>query len=149
MESKQLAVKYFEQEFNCAQALLMMFGPSLGLDKKTAARLGAPFGGGMLRSGETCGAVCGALMVLGLKFGNSDNHDKKSKEAAYRQAEEFIEKFKEINGSILCRDLLGCDLGKPRGLEFARENKLFQKICPKIVGDAADIAGILTGCSLP
>ncbi len=149
MKSRQLAVKYFEQEFNCAQAVLMMFGPSLGLDKRTASRLGAAFGGGMVRSGNTCGAVSGALMVLGLKFGNSDNDDKESKEAAYTQAEAFVKEFKENNSSIVCRDLLGCDLSKPGGLEYARESKLFQSICPKLVRDAADIVEQLTGVSIP
>ena len=72
MEKINTAVEYFNQDFNCCQSILMTFGSECGLDKETAIKLGSPFGGGIVRTGEVCGAVTSALMILGLKYGKSE-----------------------------------------------------------------------------
>ena len=89
--------------------------------------------------GETCGAVTGALMVLGLKYGNATAEDKAAKADTYEKVVEYINRFKARNGSVVCRELLGCDISKPDGMKKAREDGLFDSICPKMVRDASEI----------
>jgi C_GCAxxG_C_C family probable redox protein len=75
------------------------------LDADTARKISCGFGGGM-RHGEVCGAVTGAIMILGLKYGQYNTDDKKSKEITYQYVKEFNKRFMDINGTIICRDLL-------------------------------------------
>lgn len=88
---------------------------------------------------QTCGAVTGAFMVIGLKYGNADAHDKQAKEETYGLVREFARRFEERNGSIMCRDLLGCDISKPEGLNAAKENGVFTSVCPDMLRDATEI----------
>jgi len=90
--------------------------------------------------GETCGAVTGAFMVIGLKCGQTeDADDKERKKKTYKLVNEFVEKFNARNGSINCTELLRCDLSTPEGLTRAKEQNLFTTRCPKFVQDAAEI----------
>ncbi|HIC95821.1 TPA: C_GCAxxG_C_C family protein [Candidatus Bipolaricaulota bacterium] len=141
MDRIEEAVSYFEEGFNCAQAILGAFGPGFGLDRELALRLASSFGGGMGRLGETCGAVTGALMALGLKYGYGPTWagDEEAKERAYDLARSFIAEFKGRNGSVLCRELLGCDLSTPEGQRRAKEEGLHISHCPRFVRDAAEI----------
>jgi C_GCAxxG_C_C family probable redox protein len=134
-----LAVSYFEDGFSCSQAVLSTYGVQLGLDRETALKIASPFGGGMGRMGEICGAVTGAFMVIGLKYGAADVEDKEKKEKTYSLVNEFIHQFKSRNGSILCRELLECDISTPEGRETAKEKDLFNVVCPKFVREAAEI----------
>ena len=93
----------------------------------------------MARTGETCGAVSGALMVIGLLHGKIRTEDDDSRERTYALAQEFMEAFRERNGSLLCRGLLGVDVSTPEGIASVRERDLFRTVCPKFVGDAGDI----------
>ncbi|MGD0900353.1 MAG: C-GCAxxG-C-C family protein [Thermoguttaceae bacterium] len=132
------AVAYFREGFSCSQAIMAAYGPMFGLDRDTALKIASGFGGGMGRMAETCGAVTGAFMVLGLKFGSA-TADREAKEAVYAVVREFAARFKAIHGSILCRDLLGCNLNTPDGLALAQEKKLFSTVCPPYVETAAEI----------
>lgn len=125
------AVKLFNSGYVCSQAVFAAFSPKLGLEKNQALKIGACFGSGM-RKGEVCGACTGALMALGLKYGESKAM---SNEACKR----FLDEFKKENGSYICNDLLGCDITTKEGVEFATENKLFKEFCPKMVESAAKI----------
>jgi C_GCAxxG_C_C family probable redox protein len=133
------ALSMFKKGFACSQALLATYGEPFGLDRDTALRVSAPFGGGMCRMGETCGAVTGALMVIGLKHGNVEAKDKNSRNKTYELAETFVRRFKERNATVNCSRLLGCDISTREGLREAREKKLFKTVCPKYVRDAAKI----------
>ena len=115
----------------CSQAVFAAFSPSLDFEKEKALKIAACFGSGM-RKGEVCGACTGALMVLGLKYGESKT---KSNEAC----EKFLETFEKENGSYICNDLLGCDIRTPAGVEFAVKNNLFKEFCPKMVESVARI----------
>lgn len=141
MSSAEQAVSSFNEGLLCSQAVFSTFATGLGLDRETATKIATPFGGGMARMGETCGAVTGALMAIGLKHGNITDWrtEDKQKEKAYKLAMEFVEKFKSINGTIRCKELLGCDLSTPEGRKTANENNLFITACPKFVRDAAEI----------
>ena len=125
------AVQLFENGYVCSQAVFAAFSPDLGLDKEQALKIGACFGSGM-RKGEVCGACTGALMVFGLKYGES-------KEKSNEVCKRFLDEFEKENGSYICNDLLGCDIRTPEGVEFAVENNLFKELCPKMVESAAKI----------
>jgi C_GCAxxG_C_C family probable redox protein len=125
-----------EGELNCAQAMLSVYGAGFGLDNETAVKLASCFGAGMGRMGETCGAVTGAFMVLGLTY---DSKDQKARDKAYALVKKFRDKFVVRNGSIRCKDLLGYDINTEEGMKMIKEKKLTAAICPKIDQDAAEI----------
>lgn len=134
----EMAVEYFTKGFLCSQALLSTYGTQFGLDSEIALKLATAFGGGMGRRGETCGAVTGAFMVIGLKYGKTAAEDRQSQEKTYSLVKEFVDRFKSRNGSIVCRELLGCDIGTPEGYEIAKQKMVFRTVCPKYVRDAAE-----------
>jgi len=132
------AVERFKNGFNCSQAVVGTFSEQFGLDSDKASKVATGFGGGM-RMGGTCGAVTGAFMVLGLKYGNSTAKDKDAKAKTYKQIEEYTNRFKSRNSSVACRELLGCDISTPEGMKKAQDKGLFSSICPRMVQDAAEI----------
>jgi C_GCAxxG_C_C family probable redox protein len=125
--------------FNCSQSVFAALAPELGLDQETALKIAGPFGGGISRMGETCGAVTGALMALGLKAGFSAP-DPAAKERIYLLGHQLMARFSELHSSTLCRDLLGVDLSTPEGLAEAKERGLFKTQCPLYIKDAVQIA---------
>jgi C_GCAxxG_C_C family probable redox protein len=140
MSNADLAMAHFKEGFSCSQSVLAAYAPTLGLDRETAFRIAGAFGGGMGRMGETCGAVTGALMVIGLRYGPVAAEDEQAKEKLYELAREVANKFSaRNNGCIKCRELLGCGIDTPEGLQLAREKELFTTLCPKFVYDAARI----------
>ena len=135
------AVGLFEQDYACSQALLLAYAPHPGIDRSAAFRIAATFAAGMGRPGGTCGAVVGALMVLGLKTGPESTDDEEIKEQLYRRTREFISHFQKRHGTIICRKLLGHDISTPEGLEKARAEEVFGERCPGFVRGAAEIVG--------
>ena len=129
----------YKEGFVCSQALLSTYGEQFGLDREIALRVAAAFGGGMSRMGETCGAVTGAFMLIGLKHGNVKPKDKKARQKTYEVAREFVSRFESRYGSVRCKDLLGCDISTSEGYNLAKEKKLFENVCPQYVEDAAKI----------
>lgn len=138
MNRSDKALELFSNNFNCSQAVLTAFASDFGLDEELALKLGTSFGGGA-RNGEMCGAVSGALLVLGLKYGHFNASDNEQKSRAYDIAVEYTKRFKEANGSIVCRDLLGYDLTKPEEMVCIREQNLFADVCPKMIKSAVEI----------
>ena len=110
-----------------------------GLDRETALRVAGAFGAGMARTGGTCGAVTGALMVIGLTYAKTVQGDDDSRERTYALAQEFMDAFRERNGSLLCRELLGADVSTPEGMRTVRERDLFRTVCPAFVSSAGQI----------
>jgi C_GCAxxG_C_C family probable redox protein len=139
MTRGERAVETFNKCFNCAQTLLSTYGKEFGLEQETAFRVAAAFGSGMARMADTCGAVTGAFMIIGLKYGKIRADDDESKEKTYSLVKEFVKRFKARNKSIICRDLLGYDVSKPEELKYVEENKIIKEKCPKFVQDAAEI----------
>jgi len=88
---------------------------------------------------EVCGAVTGAFMVIGLKAGNTEASDKNKKRETTGLVKEFCQQFRSRNESVICRDLLDCDISTPEGMKVAQKEKLFTSKCPKFVRDAAEI----------
>lgn len=139
MNSVERAASCFEEGFSCAQAVLATYGPQFGLDRETALRVSGAFGGGMARMGQTCGAVTGALMVIGLQRGKTQVENDETKEVCYNIAKEFVEQFEARNGSITCKELLGLDISIAEEKLLAQEQGLFNTLCPRLVQDAAEI----------
>jgi len=104
------------------------------MDEATANRIASPFGGGIARQGETCGAVTGALMVLGLRFGPQAGE---GKDAIYAKSQQLLGHFREQHGSILCKQLIRFDISQAVELQRARDRRVFQEICPNLVRTAA------------
>ncbi len=137
MEKSLNAKTRFEESFSCSQSVFSTLAPELGIDEETALKISSAFGGGISRHGEVCGAVTGALMSLGLKFGSSSpNDEEKVREAS----QELMHKFKETNGSLLCKELLGYHLIVPEEREKAKESGVFNTICPLLVQNATELA---------
>jgi len=132
----EIALACFRQNFNCAQSVLVAFAPQLGLDESQALKIASPFGGGVARRGQICGAVTGALMALGLAHGADSPA---GKEDAYHLGEEFLQRFESRHATILCRDLLDCDISTPAGRQQAGERGVFTALCPLFVGDAVEV----------
>jgi C_GCAxxG_C_C family probable redox protein len=139
MSRVECAVSCFEEGFSCAQAVFSAYGPQLGLDHEMALRVAGAFGGGMGHLGRTCGAVTGAFMVIGLKYGKTRAEDDETRDKAYRLVVEFANRFQSRNGSTVCKELLGYDISVPEEYELAREKGVFAALCPKFVRDAAEI----------
>ena len=135
----ELAVLTFVDGFSCSQSIASAFGVDYGLSREQMLRVSGAFGAGMARLAETCGAVTGAFMVIGLKHGRTRLEDQESKETTYRLVLEFARRFKARNHSIVCKELLGCDLGTAQGMKDAHEKKLISTRCPKFVKDSAEI----------
>ena len=133
----EIATTVFSQNFNCSQSVFSAFAGQLGMDRETALKLASPFGGGMARRGEVCGAVSGALLALGLARGADEPA---GKEEIYRLSQEFMRQFEEKHTSVLCRDLIACDISTPAGHQAAAERRVFKTICPRLVQDAVEIA---------
>lgn len=133
------AVSCFNSGFNCSQSILSTYGTEFGIDRDIALKLATGFGGGMGRMAETCGAVTGALMVIGLKYGKCglDGDDKREK--TYELVKEFRRRFEETNGTVVCKNLLNCDIAIESELIRARDTGLFKTVCPKMISDAAEI----------
>lgn len=143
MNEVEKAVSCFNEGFMCSQAVLTAYAGQFGMDRETALRVSAAFGGGMGRMGEICGAVTGAFMVIGLKYGRTAVQDTTLHEKTNRLVKEFVKRFKSGNSSIVCRELLGCDLSTPDGLKTFADKKLRDTVCTKLVSDAAEIVGQL------
>ena len=130
------AQERFAQGFNCSQAVFSAYASRFGFDDEAALKLASPFGGGIARQGYVCGAVTGALMALGLQTGSASLE---TKNEAYKIPEEFVKRFEERYGTILCRQLIEYDLSKPDELHAARESGVFKSKCPEIVKEAAEL----------
>lgn len=135
---QETALALFNNGLNCAQTVLAAFCDRYGLEEETAIRMAGGLGSGF-RSGDVCGAVSGAVLVIGLKYGQRSVEDKGAKLLCYEKTEEFIKAFRAKHGSICCRDIIGCDLSTPEGREQANREGLFGTICAGKVKSAIDL----------
>lgn len=141
MSKGDIAKQNFLNGYNCSQSVLLAFCEDFGLEKETALKISEPFGGGMGRMREVCGTVTGMFMVLGLAMGNSDAKDGSTKKNVYKSVQELAEKFKQDNGSIICRELLGLQkANKESYVPSERTTEYYKKRpCPELCKYAADI----------
>lgn len=133
------AVSRFMRGYNCAQAVSSAFADDVGVPEEIIFRAATGFGGGMGRTGGTCGAVSGAVIVIGLMAGSANPDEKGVKDLTYALTREFIERFTRKNSSVSCTALLGCDLSTEEGFSRAREENLTRTLCPGYIRDAVEI----------
>ena len=128
----------FQDGLNCSQIVFSQFCERYHIGKEDAFRIGCGFGGGA-RAGEICGAVSGAIMVIGLKYGNTHVEDVISKNTCYEKTKDFIAEFRKQNSSIVCRELLECDISTDEGMQKAKDAQLFQTRCVAYVESAIQV----------
>jgi len=137
MERKEKAIEYFKQGYNCSQAVTMAFADVIGEDAGKLAKMSVGLGGGVGRMREVCGTVTGMAMVLGMIYGD-ERPD--SKNDVYPIVQEAIAKFKEANGSIICRELLEGVKVTTGGTAEERTDTYYKiRPCVELVGVAAEI----------
>ena len=145
MTKAEIARTCFGQGFSCSQAVFSAYAEDYGMDQQAALRVAGAFGGGLARSGGPCGAMSGALMVIGLEHGMVSADAPQAKEHTYRVAQEFVERFRAANGAVDCRELLGHDMSTPEGRQAIKETGVTKAICPKLVQSASEILDEMLG----
>ena len=128
----------FRNSIHCSQQVLAEWAEELGYTRDEAMRMSAPFGGGMFR-GDTCGAVCGAMIAIGMRFGHSQPGDVERNAAMIEKVQAFQSKFIESKGSTICRELVEHDFSKEGELEKALMNGKIFDVCPGFVQEALEI----------
>lgn len=153
---RMAAENNFRNGYNCAQSVALAFAEELGVGRELVLRLSQPFGGGMSRMREVCGAVSGMLMCLGLLEGSPDASDRNAKNRCYEAGQELAAEFRRRNGSIVCRELLGlvplgtseraaeegtADIHAVQSPESSERTAEYyrKRPCMSLVGDAAEI----------
>ena len=137
------ARELFLKGYNCSQAVFCAYSDIYEIPEELALKLSASFGGGIGRTRETCGAVCGMVMLEGLESGQTKENDDEQKQNNYKQVQQLIELFKAENGSSICKELLGLRKDAPivpapdtRTAEYYK-----QRPCLRMVESAARIFG--------
>ena len=133
------ALSLMQEYGSCCSGVLAAYAPDLGLEKDLAARAGRGMAGGIGGLGNVCGAVSGAVLVIGLKTTNENNI--RDREAGYKTmgtAREFVSRFEEQHSSIKCRELIGYDISTPEKMAAAMENNAYVN-CPKFIESAVNI----------
>ncbi|HLN21868.1 MAG TPA: C-GCAxxG-C-C family protein [Bacteroidales bacterium] len=137
MDKQQQAICYFRDHFNCAQAVFTVFGKENGLTEDQCLKVACGFGAGIGRQQNICGALSGAVMAIGLKYGKAAGDGEEKKSDTYSRTRELFKEFTGLNGSSCCRELLnGFDINNPADYEEIIRLKLFQINCEKYVNDA-------------
>ncbi len=139
MTKRELGENYFTSGYNCAQSVVLAFSEELGLEKDLLLKLSSPFGGGMGRLREVCGAVSGMFMVLGALEGYTSPTDTGSKMELYKKVQRLAKEFKDKNGTIICRELIGLEGASSPSPEKRTEEYYKKRPCKLLVGDACEI----------
>ena len=145
MNKSEHARELFLSGYNCAQSVVLAFAEDLKFSKELAQKMAAGFGGGMGKQQETCGAVTGGIMVLGLLRGELVNNNDDLKESTYFSVKEFTQKFVSEFNTTSCRDLIKCDLNTPEGAAKFKEEQIMEKVCANCVAKAVTLIESLTG----
>lgn len=133
------AIHAFKLGLNCAQSVLTAYSTKLNFDDKLALQISSGFGGGMGRLQETCGAVTGAFMVIGIYNSTKYPDNVERGNHTNTMIQSFSQEFKSIHGKLDCWSLLNCDINTKKGQRFAQENKLEETVCEKCVANSVQI----------
>lgn len=140
MNKPETALDSFSKGVTCSAAVFSAFSNDLGLDEKAARKIACGFGAGISRTGNICGAVSGAIMVIGLKYGKEvPGDDGGATEKTRELTRQFIHEFEQKHGSVNCTGILGLDLSVQTEYDEAAKANLFRTKCPACVRDSADI----------
>ena len=136
--TKEEIRELFMQGIDCSQVVTGRFADRMKMEEADARKVSACFGGGMM-CGETCGAVTGALMVIGMIYGHSKEGDQEQKNVMSEKTAEFKRLFLEKYPSCMCRELLGHDISKPGEMDKVLEKGLLFEFCPEVVENTIEI----------
>ncbi len=140
MTHSEKARELFMQGYNCSQAVFGAFCNVTGIEFDTAIRIASSFGGGMGRMREVCGAVSGMFMAAGMIYGYKNPKDNISKSEHYARIQELAQVYRDNNGSIICRELLGLGNEKSSPNASPRTTEYYKKRpCADLVAEAAQI----------
>lgn len=138
MTIEEEIAKGFSEGFDCSMAVLSRLAGEIGFTEEEGKRLSSCFGVGMMQ-GTICGAVSGAFMAIGAKYGNVKPGDMAQKGLCLSKRQEFINMFEKEFGSLTCPGLLGLDLRKEMDMKKAQEEGIFTNVCPKYCKRAIEI----------
>lgn len=140
-ERAQRAMKLFLEGYNCSQAVVLAFADMIDMDQSMLLKLSSSFGGGMGRLREVCGSVSGMFIVAGVLYGYDEPKAPEKKAEHYTRIQELAAAFREQNGSIVCRELLGLDKKGPDSpIPEARTEEYYKKRpCKELIGMSAAI----------
>lgn len=138
MEKQEKAMEYFENGCNCSQAVVMPYATELNVQEKVIQKIAVAFGGGMSKAGKTCGCLSGALMVIGLKYGEDSAEIIANRIKSYNEGQKFINQFQKIFGATDCHELIKLDLNKKEDMEQAQAI-VFKSRCKTIVGKTVEL----------
>ena len=142
-ERRQKAIDNFMKGYNCAQSVVLAFSDLTEFDESTLLKLASPFGGGMGRLREVCGAVTGMFIIVGLLYGYDGAETGEVKAELYARIQKLGGEFEKKRGTLICRELLGLDKQGIKHDSFVPEARTAEyygkRPCPEIVGDAAAI----------
>ena len=136
--TKEEIVNSFMGGVDCSQIIMGEWADRLGMSKEDALKVASTFGAG-LGIGETCGAIIGGMLVLGMKYGNTGANQQEVKDKLVAKRAEFLEKFKKAHTHRSCRELLGYDFSKPEDVPKIFESGILFEACPRFVRTALDI----------
>jgi len=140
MDKTTKAIDYFRKRYNCSQSVMATFGPEYGLSEDDCLKIATAFGGGMGRQQHICGAITGALMVLGLRYGKGLNDTEEKKTHTYQLTKEFFDEFKRLNVSVNCFELLdGLNMNNPDDNKKIVDRNYYDIRCEKYGSDAVNI----------
>ena len=143
--TKDKAIQSFQSGMNCAQAVVTAYADRLKFDPDLAAGLSCGFGGGMGRLQQTCGALTGAFMVLGIHNRRLYTDRAELKNVTYTQVRKINEKFRQRQGATDCRSLLGCDLQTDEGMQYHKDNHQSKTICEKCIAASIELLDEIVG----
>ncbi|MEN8203269.1 MAG: C-GCAxxG-C-C family protein [Bacteroidota bacterium] len=144
MERSEQARELFLSGYNCAQSVVLSFADDLKYSKELVQKMASGFGGGMGKQQETCGAVTGAIMVLGIMKGETVNNNEELKSEVYGAVKELSRKFKAEFRTTNCMDLIGCDLNTPEGAAKFKDELIMETTCADCVKKAVEIVESIT-----
>jgi C_GCAxxG_C_C family probable redox protein len=139
MSDVEKAARLFAAGFSCSQSVLGAYAERYGLPRDLALGLADAFGGGLGGLGKTCGAVTGAMMVIGLACGRRVADDSAAKLATKQRVQELVARFEARHGTVACRDLIGCAIDTPEKVRAAHARGVFDTVCVGLVRSAAEI----------
>ncbi len=139
MNNTSKAIMMVKNGYQCSQAALAALGEQLGIERKQALRLATGFGGGISRQGDICGAVSGAIMAIGLKYGYDEGPNVNAREKVFFLTQELIQRIKAEHGCYTCRGLIGMEWTGPESSKLFYEQGIPEKVCHNVIRDVVEI----------
>lgn len=136
IQARERAESLFAEGWYCGESVVQAVGEALGRDYGVSPNMASGFCAGMGRSGETCGALTGGILMISAAEGRQDKTE--SIEGAFEAVQMLMDDFEEGFGSTNCAELLGCHLGTPEGQKTFAEKGLSRQ-CQAYSGKVAEL----------